>query len=140
MEVVGHEGSSKRNSLVFPSSYSFSLCFQQIFTGLCDRLLNANKCISYLTLEHRSDFKEKVNLHGYLAGCDLCQTVCPYNANAFSRREEAFAPRPEILVLTQEKPSQMPEVDFRKFVDNSALERIKYPMWRRSLLNSKMFF
>ena len=48
MEVVGHEGSSKRNSLVFPSSYSFSLCFQQIFTGLCDRLLvldyRKNRC------------------------------------------------------------------------------------------------
>ncbi len=95
-------------------------------------VLNANKCISYLTLEHRSDFTGKVDLHGYLAGCDLCQTVCPYNANAPAGREKAFAPRPEILGLTQETASQMQEGDFKQFTQNSALERVKYPMWKRN--------
>jgi len=95
-------------------------------------VLNANKCISYLNLEHRSDFKGKVDLHGYLAGCDLCQTVCPYNANAPARQEEAFAPRHEILELSWEKATQMSKGDFEGFTDNSALERIKYPMWKRN--------
>jgi epoxyqueuosine reductase len=95
-------------------------------------VLNATKCISYLTLERRSDFKGEADLHGYLAGCDLCQTVCPYNANAPAGREEAFAPRPEILGLTREKASQMSEGDFKEFAGNSALERIKYPMWKRN--------
>lgn len=95
-------------------------------------VLNATKCISYLTLEHRSDFKGKVDLYGYLAGCDLCQTVCPYNANAPAGLKEAFAPRTEILELTREKASQMSEGDFKEFVANSALERVKYPMWKRN--------
>jgi epoxyqueuosine reductase len=99
-------------------------------------VLNATKCISYLTLEHRSDFKGKLDLHGYLAGCDLCQTVCPYNANAPANREEAFAPLPEILDLTREKASQMSEGAFKDFVNNSALERIKYPMWKRNAMES----
>ncbi len=95
-------------------------------------VLNANKCISYLTLEHRSDFVGNPDLHGYLAGCDLCQTVCPYNEKAPAGREEPFRPRPEILELTGEKASRFNESDFKNFTKNSALERIKYPMWKRN--------
>ncbi len=95
-------------------------------------VLNATKCISYLTLEHRSNFPKDTNLHGYLAGCDLCQTVCPYNANAPSGREESFKPRREILELTREKAAQMPESEFKTLTSNSALERVKYPMWKRN--------
>ncbi len=95
-------------------------------------VLNATKCISYLTLEHRSDFPKDVNQHGYLAGCDLCQTACPYNTNAPARREEGFAPRPELLNLTLEKASNVSEQEFKEFTRNSALERIKYPMWKRN--------
>lgn len=95
-------------------------------------LLNANKCISYLTLEHRSEIPAGRELHGYLAGCDLCQTACPYNTHAPAGREEAFQPRPEILALTPESAVQMSEREFKDFTRNSALERIKYPMWKRN--------
>jgi epoxyqueuosine reductase len=96
-------------------------------------LLNANKCISYLTLEHRSELPAHASLHGYLAGCDLCQTVCPYNTNAPAGGQEAFQPRPEILGLTAQAASQMTEGNFNDFTRNSALERIKYPMWKRNI-------
>ncbi len=95
-------------------------------------VLNATKCISYLTLEHRSELLKSRDLHGYLAGCDLCQTVCPYNANAPAGREESFKPRGEILELTSEKASQMGEKEFKNFTKESALERIKFPMWMRN--------
>lgn len=100
-------------------------------------LLNANKCISYLTLEHRSDLPENADLHGYLAGCDLCQTVCPYNTNAPAGREPSFQPRPEILSLTVEKASELHEMNFKVFTKESALERIKYPMWKRNAEKTK---
>jgi len=95
-------------------------------------LLNAVKCISYLTLEHRSALPPGAALHGYLAGCDLCQTACPYNTNAPAGREAAFQPREEILGLTREKALQMSETDFKGFTKESALERIKFPMWVRN--------
>jgi epoxyqueuosine reductase len=97
-------------------------------------LLNATKCISYLTLEHRSPLPEGTSLHGYLAGCDLCQTACPYNTNAPAGREEALKPRPEMLALTEEKAAAMDESAFMGFTRDSALERIKYPMWKRNTL------
>lgn len=99
-------------------------------------LLNATKCISYLTLEHRSGLPKDVQLHGYLAGCDLCQTVCPYNANAPHGQEKGFQPRPEILALTREAGQAMSPEDFKRFTQNSALERVKYPMWVRNTQSS----
>lgn len=95
-------------------------------------LLNANKCISYLTLEHRSEFPLNADLHGYLAGCDLCQTICPYNTHAPAGREPALQPRPEVLALTVEKASGLTETKFKEFTKASALERIKFPMWKRN--------
>lgn len=98
-------------------------------------VLNATKCISYLTLEYRSDLPENTNLHGYLAGCDLCQTACPYNVHAPQGLETAFQPRPEILHLSRDS-SAMSQTEFKQFTQNSALERIKYPMWVRNLKSS----
>ena len=112
--------------------YAVLICICQ---GSISGVLNAAKGISYLTLEHRSEFKGKVDLHGYLAGCDLCQTVCPYNANTPAGHDKAFTPRPEILGLTREKASQMSEGAFKDFVDNSALVRIKYRMWKRTTVS-----
>ncbi len=95
-------------------------------------VLNATKCISYLTLEHRSDLAKGTNLHGYLAGCDLCQTVCPYNVNAPQCQEPAFQPRAEVLGLSRDS-APMSQAEFKQFTQNSALERIKYPMWNRNI-------
>jgi epoxyqueuosine reductase len=96
-------------------------------------VLNATKCISYLTLEHRSDLPASAELHGYIAGCDLCQTACPYNANAPDGQEPQFQPRVEILDLKKEDALQMSREEFKEFTKNSALERVKYDMWKRNV-------
>ena len=46
-----------------------------------DGFLNANKCASYLTIEHRGEFTEEQKKYAKHAifGCDICQRVCPYN-------------------------------------------------------------
>jgi epoxyqueuosine reductase len=42
--------------------------------------LIAERCISYLNLEHKGDFKSDTpSLEGWIAGCDICQEVCPWN-------------------------------------------------------------
>jgi epoxyqueuosine reductase len=70
------------------------------------RILDAGKCISTWTIEHRGPFPpEAPPLHGHLFGCDRCQEVCPYNSKAplsiepdFAPRLEWFAPPPSALL------------------------------------------
>ncbi len=59
-------------------------CIDACPTGAIVRLgdrwaVDSRLCLSYLTIEHRGDFQDSVDLHGWLYGCDVCQEVCPFN-------------------------------------------------------------
>lgn len=61
--------------------------------------VDANRCISYLTIEHRGD-DIPVELHpgmgNWIFGCDICQDVCPWNKFKRPTSEARFSPRPGV--------------------------------------------
>ncbi len=56
-----------------------------------ERHIDTSRCISCATIERREG-GEACNLHGWIFGCDECQTVCPYNRKAPYFRNPKFAP------------------------------------------------
>jgi epoxyqueuosine reductase len=71
------------------------LCPTQAFTGPYQ--LDAGRCISYWTIEHRGMVSEKsaAELDGWVFGCDVCQDVCPWNRKAPPGRQTELDARRE---------------------------------------------
>ncbi len=100
--------------------------------------VDATKCISYLTIEHRSEIDERYHeaMGEWIFGCDICQEVCPHNQQTGRSREaphhEAYAPRrdgfPLLEVLGWDEAAR------RDAFNRSALKRAKLAMMKRNAL------
>jgi epoxyqueuosine reductase len=96
------------------------------------RVLDATRCISYLTIELKGDIPEALHeaVGSNIYGCDICQDVCPYNVK-FARelKEPAFKARDilrgrDAVDLGRELAS-IGEDDFRMAFKNSPMKRAK---------------
>lgn len=116
---------------------SCTMCMDSCPTGalLAPGRMDARRCIAYLTLEHRSEIPQEFQgkLSGCIAGCDICQACCPYNAGAPAGQEKAFRPDEVMRELDLEKAASMSEETFHAFTKDIALERVKFPMWIRNI-------
>jgi epoxyqueuosine reductase len=101
--------------------------------------LDARRCISYLTIEHRSDIAPELRplIGEHLYGCDICQEVCPWNVS-FARElaEPAFEPRDAVAAKTAVQLSQdildTTDEDFRIAFRRSPMKRAKLAGLRRN--------
>lgn len=119
---------------------SCSLCVDACPTGaLYDEYkLDANLCISYHTIENREELiPDKINLNGWIFGCDICQDVCPYNNRKTFTEDINFYPRKDSLYKTYNQLLQMTEDDFNKTFESTPVKRAKYKGWKRNLLRYK---
>ena len=95
-------------------------------------VLDARRCISYLTIEHRGDIDPALHpgMAGWQFGCDVCQDVCPWNHKAPITREPGFNPReryPDAAVL-----AAMDDGAIRERFQGTALLRAKPSGLRRN--------
>ena len=109
--------------------------------ALSDYILDSNKCISYLTIEHRNEISKKYsnNLNDWIYGCDICQDVCPWNIK-FSRKtdEKRFYSKLEIDNMKNEDWENITRDKYTKLFKNSAIKRTKYEGLSRNIdLNKK---
>ncbi|MEO8603529.1 MAG: tRNA epoxyqueuosine(34) reductase QueG [bacterium] len=90
------------------------------------RVLDARRCISYLTIERRGPFDadEGAQIGDWLFGCDVCQDVCPWNEKfAVPTNEPRFAPRPELAAPDLEELTHLDAATFQQRYADTAFER-----------------
>ncbi len=97
--------------------------------------IDGSKCISYLTIELKeaipNEFQGKMD--NWAFGCDVCQTVCPWNRFAITHQESDFEPHPELLSLTKKEWEEMNEAVFNTVFRKSAVNRTKYEGLQRNI-------
>jgi len=109
------------------------ICPTQAFAG--PNVLDARRCISYLTIELKGSIPEALRplMGNRVFGCDDCQLICPWNKFSQLSSEQDFAPR---HALDNSELSQLflwSEETFMTRTEGSAIRRTGYEGWLRNL-------
>jgi epoxyqueuosine reductase len=97
--------------------------------------LDARRCISYLTIEHKGSIDESLRplMGNRIFGCDDCQLVCPWNKFASLTREADFKPRHGLDDLGLIELFLWDEATWEERTAGSALRRIGHERWLRNI-------
>ena len=123
-----------------PLCGSCSRCLDACPTGAIPEpfVVDARRCIAFHTIENRDPVLPaaiRSAMGPWVAGCDICQDVCPWNHQSLvSSVEPDLQPRPWLLNLTAREALGWSDADWDDRLRASALRRIKPWMWRRNLL------
>ncbi len=99
-------------------------------------VLDATKCISYITIEElpKETIPEELGkkFENWVFGCDICQDVCPWNRFQQETDEPDFQPRPGTLELTLRQVLDMSDEEFAERFQGSPVRRAKAEGFRRN--------
>ena len=100
-------------------------------------IVNSNKCLAYHTLENREKELPKnivKKMGSWIAGCDICQEVCPWNLQKIPTTTELdLQPSEWVLNITKKDALSWTDSKWKETLKKSALKRIKPWMWRRNI-------
>lgn len=117
-------------------------CLEACPTGAIPQpfVVDANRCIAYHTIENRDEQLPTAiaaNLQGWVAGCDICQDVCPWNQR-FAQPTDVndFYPYPWNVAPPLTELATLSDEEYEQRFTGSALRRIKAWMLRRNAQTS----
>ena len=98
--------------------------------------LDARRCISYLTIEHKGPIPRELRplMGNRIYGCDDCLAVCPWNKFAQSGREAKLSAREALRAPTLASLAQLDDASFRKLFARTAVKRIGRDRFVRNVL------
>jgi epoxyqueuosine reductase len=118
-------------------SLCLEACPTQAFRG--PGVLDATRCISYLTIEHRGplpdDLAPSIGTHVY--GCDICQEVCPWNTVAPVSSDPCWQPRPAWDLRSVAQLDALSVEELRDGLRGSPMRRTKVEGLRRNIACAK---
>ncbi|MFB3916707.1 MAG: tRNA epoxyqueuosine(34) reductase QueG [Terriglobales bacterium] len=96
--------------------------------------LDAQRCISYLTIEKRGEIPEdlRAQIGRHVFGCDICQDVCPWNRRAPITTAEEFQPRDRLVNPALQWLAELGAEEFSNQFRGSAIKRAKRSGLRRN--------
>lgn len=114
-------------------SACLDVCPTQAFVG--ERVLDARRCISYLTIELKGAIPVELRslMGNRVFGCDDCQLVCPWNRFAKPTQEDDFKPRHDLDNVTLAQLFMWTEEQFLKRTQGSPMRRTGYERWLRNI-------
>ena len=98
--------------------------------------LDARRCISYLTIEHRGPIDAELRplMGNRIYGCDDCLAVCPWNKFAHAHSEPAFAPREALRAPLLADLAGLDDAAFRAMFSGSPIKRIGRDRFVRNVM------
>jgi epoxyqueuosine reductase len=98
--------------------------------------LNANLCLSYLTIEHKGEIPSGLisKMGHQVYGCDICQDVCPWNRQPLLSQEPSFDPRPGNFNPDSQDLASLTREEFAEQFKNSPIKRLKWERLQRNLI------
>ena len=122
-----------------PACGACSACLEACPTAAISEpfVVDARRCIAFHTIENRdAELPEAIAgaLEGWVAGCDICQDVCPWNHKPLPGSSDPdLQPRPWWLNLRGEEALGWSDAEWDEKLRASSLRRIKPAMWRRNI-------
>lgn len=115
-------------------SSCLSACPTEAF--LAPYQLDARRCISYLTIEHKGPIDEELRskLGNRIYGCDDCLAACPWNKFAVAASDMRYAARDELQAPRLAELAQLDDAAFRDFFSGSPIKRIGRDRFVRNVL------